>query len=186
MQKTRELFSTPIWIIDDVYNDPEKVSKAVILLVESKNITPPQWECNTLSTFSFDNHLEAIPFFEKLLDDIKVHVDKYTRNYWNIDSQILSCWANVAKSNHFQEQHHHLGLTPTIVSAVYYSQAPENEKINFHSPFTAISVFGKWMEKIDVKANRLIIFPSYLEHSFRPIQRPVDKISIAINYKLKQ
>jgi hypothetical protein len=180
----KEMFSTPVWIIDDVYTDPREISQQALLRIQSKNLTPPKWQCNSLSTYSYDSQLHKSLDFKPLIDKIMESVNQYTQNYWKMNSRMINCWANLSKSLHFQEQHHHLGISPLQVSAVYYSQVQDNEKLTFHPPFINFSVFGEHFEKIDIKTNRLVIFPAYLEHSFRPVERTIDKISLSFNFEL--
>lgn len=179
--KPADLFATPIALFDDVYSNPEQIIEAAIGAVGNTG-TPNGWDCDISSSFSIDRQFaDQLPQFK---DTILRTVSEYSQKHWNKDAKMTESWANIAKTGQYQEQHDHVGKTRTVFCAVYYPQIGQGEKISFHTPYKILALLNptKTIAAINLKPNRMIVFPAYLEHSFKAMQRDVDKISIAFNF----
>ena len=179
--KPADLFATPIALFDDLYPNPQEIAQAAIAVVGSTG-TPASWQCDISSSFGIDRQFaNQLPAFK---ETILKAVSQYSQKHWNKDAIMIESWANVAKTGQYQEQHDHIGPTKTVFCAVYYPQIGEQEKISFHTPYKMLALLDpmKTIVAINLRPNRLVVFPSYLEHSFRAIQRDVDKVSIAFNF----
>jgi hypothetical protein len=179
--KPADLFATPIALFDDVYANPQEIAQAAIKAVGTTG-TPSGWECNISSSFSIDKKFaDQLPAFKEAI--LKA-ASLYCQKHWGKNARMVESWANVAKTGQYQEQHDHMGRTNTIFCAAYYPQLGEGETLSFHTPYRTLGLLDptKTRVPIGIKTNRLILFPAYLEHSFGPKQRAVDKISIAFNF----
>lgn len=182
--KPADLFATPIALFDDVYSNPEEVIDAAVEAVRGQR-SPKGWLCDIQSSFNSNTKIaEQLPQFN---ETILKAANQYSQQQWKKDCIIESSWANIARSYQYQEQHHHIANNPhTKFCAVYYPQCQPGEQITFHSPYMSIVMLdpGRNVVSLNVKPNRLIVFPVYLEHSFKAIERTVDKISVAFNFAL--
>lgn len=178
---TADLFATPIALFDDVYPNPGEIVEAAIGAVGDTG-TPGGWQCDISSSFSKSKKFaDQLPTFKQTITKV---ASEYCQKHWGKDARMIESWANIAKTGQYQEQHDHIGRTFTIFCGVYYPQLEEGEKLMFHTPYRIIGLLDpkKINVAINLKPNRLILFPAYLEHSFGPRQREVDKVSIAFNF----
>jgi hypothetical protein len=181
--KPADLFSTPIALFDDVYANPQEIALAAIRAVGNTG-TPGSWDCDISSSFGVDRQFaNQLPAFKATILEA---ASQYSQKHWNKNAIMIESWANVAKTGQYQEQHDHIGETGTRFCAVYYPQVGEQEKISFHTPYKILSLLDpmKTIVAIKLKPNRLIVFPAYLEHSFKALQRDVNKVSVAFNFVL--
>lgn len=183
MLKTFDLFATPIALVDDLYPDCQQIVQSAYVIV-GDNKTPAMWLCDINSTYS--TLATSIDLLPSLKQYVHKAANEYSNLHWNKQCMFVNSWVNIANSYHYQEQHHHIGVNQQIkFCAIYYPQVQENEKLIFHTPFVSIFSFnGKDKVFVNIRNNMLVLFPAYLEHSFRSIHRDVDKISIACNFKL--
>ncbi len=103
--------------------------------------------------------------------------------------EITGCWANVNPPGAPHGIHMHPN---NLLSGVYYVKAEGGaERIHFYDPrpqarviaprHTEGNLANSKQSNIDVKAGRLLVFPSWLEHGVPPNQSPSDRISISFN-----
>ena len=176
-----DLFATPIALFDDVYPDPGEIAEAAIKAVGDTG-TPGGWDCNISSSFSVSKQFaDQLPIFRETI--IKA-ASQYCQKHWGKDARMVESWANVAKTDQYQEQHDHIGRQHVIFCGAYYPQLGDGEKLSFHTPYRTLGLLDptKTRVRINLKPNRLILFPSYLEHSFGPKQREIAKVSVAFNF----
>ena len=185
MIKIVDLFATPVAVFDNLYPDYQTIAAEATKVVDGLT-TPPGWNCDIASSFKvYDQVIEQLPpdFKQAILDA----ANQYSVRYWKQKCKIANSWVNKASSNQYQEQHNHItAIGACQFSGVYYPQIQLDEKLTFHSPYNSIALIDQGMNRSSIGAllNRLIVFPSYLEHSFKAIERTTDKISIAINFKI--
>ena len=117
---------------------------------------------------------------------------KLTKYSWE-----ASAWININKNGSFNAPHDHPGY---LWSAVLYVKVPADLKGNqgqleFLDPRNSVATTaGKITElrkyfasnvKVKPEPGMLVMFPSYLKHWVYPHESPEDRISIAINLRLK-
>jgi len=103
-------------------------------------------------------------------------------------------WININQLGSYNISHVHPN---TFLSGVYYVQTPENcGRINFthtceHIEYDWKSYYFKHNSAnsfisrfLDVKENRLYIFPSWAKHSVEPNRNEIPRISLSFNLKL--
>lgn len=177
------LFATPIALFDGVSPTPDLI--ATLAEQALANVDDlPDWDCNIQTTFAIDNTFHTKSQLAQFTPDIELFASDYSKYLWGRSAKIRHCWVNKADSHQYQEYHNHLGKNIDFCG-VYYPQIQDKETIIFHSPFQNISSINQnSIVQIGLKQNRLILFPSYLAHSFKAKQREIAKISVAFNFQL--
>lgn len=177
------LFATPVLIYDNVFNNP-KVAADIAEQAVADAEKQPEWDCNISTSFAQSSKMHELHALRPLISVVTRYASVYSKSLFNRDAKVLHSWANVARSGQYQEHHNHLG-DRSAFSGVYYPQTPEGENLIMHSPFQNIILAGRQtVNLIPVVTNRLILFPSYLDHSFKARDRDIPKISIAFNFAL--
>ena len=114
---------------------------------------------------------------------------------WDIQNQIVkitSMWSIVNKKDSFNERHHHGN---SDLSAAYYVCADEDSgDIVFYDPRQSfmfshpdavkVNDLNAQVKSISPKSGRLVLFPSYLEHSVNPNNSSKKRIVISFNISL--
>tara|TARA_B100000287_G_scaffold415518_1_gene449197 strand:+ start:715 stop:1350 length:636 start_codon:yes stop_codon:yes gene_type:complete len=137
--------------------------------------------------------LEEYPSTKKILLDKFIDIAKNVLNY-NCDFQIATSWITKVKPGGFSHRHLHRN---SFYSGVYYF---ENEyslnsgSIKFTSPVNNLSdydivssnrgndsVLSSKNWRIPPEKKKLLLFPSYLEHTVLKNNEEVDRHSIAFN-----
>lgn len=108
------------------------------------------------------------------------------------DFQITGCWANVNPPQSTHRPHCHPN---NFLSGVYYAQVPKKgDGLVFHEPrpqalvlspkVKKLSVFTGSEANLDVQEGRLIVFPSWLQHSVVKTRASGNRVSISFNIML--
>ena len=191
------LFGSPVFVFDCPEDNAEQSSFEIEKISSNFKKSPlaNPWDGNILTTFSRDNSNNIIKNSCPLLNS---HVLKSTHsflkelqvesNYSVID--IYDSWINYAESGMYQEVHSH---PYADISGVFYFQAEENcGDIYFIAPSSAYChselIFRSKILtdniKIQPKKNRLVLFPSWLQHGTLPNKSNDTRISLSFNIKL--
>jgi uncharacterized protein (TIGR02466 family) len=193
---TELLFGTPISVIDCPDEKVEEISNEVTRanLKFNKNLATP-WDSNILTTFNREHKVNIIkdhcPILcsyvlkstNQFLKDLQI-----TPNYSFID--IYDSWINYAETGMYQEVHSH---PYADISGVFYSETDSDSgDIYFIAPSTSYchselifrSNILRDNIKIQSKKNRLILFPSWLQHGTLMNKSKNTRISISFNIKL--
>lgn len=97
--------------------------------------------------------------------------------------RVLNSWVNYFSKYHYQNQHHHM---PAKVSGVYYIKSNEQDgNLRLHSPIRHIPGFSSISSttvEYTPQAGKLIMFPSWVEHSVRPNMTDDIRISVSFNF----
>lgn len=127
--------------------------------------------------------------YAPLIEAIKDNVPQYEEPELG-DLHVIP-WVNINNKGDYNKRHSHAdGIN--LLSGVYYVKVPENSgDIIFHDPRPSAIHYmagmryygqGKMQScKIPVKENRLLYFPSWLEHEVEPNNTDEDRISISFN-----
>jgi uncharacterized protein (TIGR02466 family) len=105
-------------------------------------------------------------------------------------------WANVSRAGNYNKLHYHPNWH---LSVVYYVEAgdpppsdnPESGCLEFTDPRGAVGMFGLdgsdfgKTYRIPAKTGRLLVFPSFLQHWVHPYLGSGERISLAINVRLR-
>lgn len=145
------------------------------------------WQSNSL--FKDDS------FFSNLISVIKSAAVEFADGIQiNSNLEINSFWININKFKDYNQYHTHPG---SIFSGVYYIKTSKNcGSIQFKHP-CSLGIENCWDQKkqqlnpfnscvwdLEPVENRLLIFPSWIEHQVLPNLSQSDRISISFNLTL--
>jgi uncharacterized protein (TIGR02466 family) len=183
--KHDKLFSTHIFLIDNVI--PEKD-----ILDIRKHI---------ISTYNSDTkNWQSIADLHKIIiyDTLTNKILEYSKNVFDklelkYDSfKITDMWSNVLKPGETHRPHTH---SNNMLSGVYYVDAVETSGIVFTDPRPQAGVIQPDVNKqildnanivkYDSATNRMILFPSWLQHYVPVNETNKNRISIAFNIMFK-
>lgn len=184
------LFSVPLGIYDHLLpNHIPTYKQACEDLLQERGSKHPFY-CSIESSFNTCNDVHELETFASLKYTATTFAQRFVKEIGGRgDPVIRNSWINIARTGHYQEQHHHIDQKTSFVG-VFYVQANELDKILLvrpHHDLSWIKGNGHYLRpeaEIQCKEGRMIFFPSYLVHGFKSIERSVPKISIAFNFSL--
>ena len=151
---------------------------------------PGSYHSFSNDSYIFDTRLKNLKEF------IEQHLKKYIKQVINpkeeLDFYITQSWLNVTKPGGFRQVHFH---SNSIISGVFYIQTDVSQTISFFDPIAKIKSVIKidqestpWNSDIwtiDVTDNKLLLFPSWLDHGVEPNTNTKDVISLSFNVFMK-
>ena len=183
--KHDKLFSTNVYLIDNVI---DKNSLSIIKkdIISTYNQTTKNWQS------------KANLHKNSLYDNLTKTIVQYTKNvfdslYFEYSGfNITDMWSNVLKPGETHRPHTH---SNNILSGVFYVMAEQTSGIIFTDPrpqagviqpdVTQQFVDNASLIKYDSMTNRMILFPSWLQHYVPTNETNKNRISIAFNVMLK-
>lgn len=184
------LFSVPLGLYDGILPNHLPLIKPACEQVMQQHGSKHPFYCNIESSFNTCNNVHELEPFTTLAYTVTLQAQRYVKEIGGRgEPTITNAWINIARSGHYQEQHHHIDQKTSFVG-VYYVQTNEEDKILLVRPYhdlTWIKGSGHYLRpeaEIQCREGRLIFFPSHVIHGFKAIQRNVPKISIAFNFSL--
>tara|TARA_R110001592_G_scaffold357971_1_gene661930 strand:- start:6115 stop:6711 length:597 start_codon:yes stop_codon:yes gene_type:complete len=179
------LFSTCVYTLDNVL--PEKDNNIIKkdLLKEWKKTVHPKWQSK--SNLQLKNKYKSLcSQITKASSEIFKEQDlKYEK------FEITSMWANLLKTKENFHSHVHAN---NYLSGVYYVET-KNTEIHFFDPRPQASVIRPAVNNytklnssfwwLPSTKNRLILFPSWLQHCVHENNEKEPRISIAFNIMFK-
>jgi len=183
--KHDKLFSTHIFLIDNVI--PEKdildIRKHII---STYNSDTKNWQ----SIADLHKMIIYDTLTDKILEYSKNVFDKLELKYDSF--KITDMWSNVLKPGETHRPHTH---SNNMLSGVYYVDAIETSGIIFTDPRPQAGVIqpdvnkqildNASVVKYDSATNRMILFPSWLQHYVPVNETNKNRISIAFNIMFK-
>ena len=183
--KHDKLFSTHVYLFDNVIggNSLSQITKDIIL---SYNQTTQNWQskANLHRNKLYDN------LTHKIVENTKKVFDDLYFEYQGFN--ITDMWSNVLKPGETHRPHTH---SNNILSGVFYVMAEQTSGIIFTDPrpqagviqpdVTKQFVDNANVIKYDSLTNRMILFPSWLQHYVPTNETKSNRISIAFNMMLK-
>lgn len=188
-------FPTPLWIVDLLPEDAEAINSVMMAEFERMMKTGTQNGLPVWVSLQTDPILHERPEFQALAK-ISTDMALSALDYLGAEHhgvEITGFWGNINPQGALNSYHIHPN---NILSAVYYVYADENDGvIDVHDPRPGSqmilprskpgSVHLSNRASVPVKTGRLIMFPSYLPHSVPPNPHEKERVSIAINFTLK-
>ena len=153
---------------------------------QSLFIKSPSWVGETLT--NIDSCKKKTINSSILNKIIKTEVEKYLKylelnNFKNLNLSDL--WINIAKPNHYQEEHHHANA---FISGTLYLNVNKNSgNIQFINPlsseFILMGILGGegYAYNVVPQNGMILLFPSWLQHRVLPNKSTKDRISISFN-----
>jgi len=183
--KHDKLFSTHIFLIDNVI--PEKdildIRKHII---STYNSDTKNWQ----SIADLHKMIIYDTLTDKILEYSKNVFDKLELKYDSF--KITDMWSNVLKPGETHRPHTH---SNNMLSGVYYVDAVETSGIIFTDPRPQAGVIqpdvnkqildNASLVKYDSATNRMILFPSWLQHYVPVNETNKNRISVAFNIMFK-
>jgi uncharacterized protein (TIGR02466 family) len=185
-------FPTSIWHFDVENFAPLNKQLLEAILTEKKNDPQGVLQSNTGGWHSADN-FQARSEFKEIVNLVAANALKVAQEInWDLSKVKLtvhSCWAIV--NGRFASNYIHTHPN-SLLSAVYYVQAPENcGGVFFRDPRESAHIFlppvadvSPWtLQKVTFKPveGRILIFPSWLLHGVEPNFSDRDRISMSFN-----
>lgn len=196
---TEQIF--PVLIQVSQHPEAEALNRKLMAEIDAiraatPNGKPDGWSCDVYTTISNEGYLHERPAFSDFSDFSLLCADYFSLvmgySYDNKVLHINECWLNVYQEGHSQEIHNHLNH---LITGVYYVKAPEGcASLIFHSPFyktmirpevTKSTVFNSMTVPYSPSAGELVIFDSTVKHSVAVNDTPGERISIAMNFTLR-
>ena len=183
--KHDKLFSTHIFLIDNVIpeNDILDIRKHII---STYNSDTKNWQ----SIADLHKMIIYDTLTDKILEYSKNVFDKLELKYDSF--KITDMWSNVLKPGETHRPHTH---SNNMLSGVYYVDAVETSGIIFTDPRPQAGVIqpdvnkqildNASIVKYDSATNRMILFPSWLQHYVPVNETNKNRISIAFNIMFK-
>ena len=180
-----KLFSTHIFLIDNVIpeNDILDIRKHII---STYNSDTKNWQ----SIADLHKMIIYDTLTDKILEYSKNVFDKLELKYDSF--KITDMWSNVLKPGETHRPHTH---SNNMLSGVYYVDAVETSGIIFTDPRPQAGVIqpdvnkqildNASIVKYDSATNRMILFPSWLQHYVPVNETNKNRISIAFNIMFK-
>lgn len=188
----KDWFPTPIWhfILDDYQQLNERLLQE-IKAEQQRDRTGEKWS-NILGWHSVSNLHQRASFaeFNSIIGANLIEVA--TCLHWDLQKfslELKSCWAIVNGKLASNSVHNHPN---SILSGVYYLQAPENSGvISFSDPRSAaqmlvppLTEYSPWtLPKISYQpqAGTMLLFPSWLLHGVEMNMSGEPRISLSFN-----
>ena len=183
--KHDKLFSTHVFLFDGVLfsGDILNIRKDI---TSSYNQETKNWQ----SKANLQKNIKYNLLSEKIVKNTKKVFDTLSFEYQGF--QITDMWSNVLKPGETHRPHTH---SNNILSGVYYVEAEQTSGIIFTDPrpqagviqpdVTKQFVDNASVIKYDSATNRMILFPSWLQHYVPINETKSNRISIAFNVMLK-
>jgi uncharacterized protein (TIGR02466 family) len=184
-------FPTPVYYtvfnLDDISLINTEVSEYETSVDQKKLVNP--WGDTVLTNFKYgpyDHTLDHLPFLKnKILNSIKDYTEQLSVKYSSVE--IIESWINYSRHGGMQNYHLHEGYD---ISGVYFHQTSgtDGDLIFLHP--SLINRFHKITTNIESKISytpekgKLILFPSFLEHSVSINNTDLTRISIAFNARI--
>jgi uncharacterized protein (TIGR02466 family) len=188
----KDWFPTPIWHF--IREDCQTLNSTLLQDIQAEQQRDPkgeQWS-NILGWHSASDlqQRESFAGFTKIINENVLEVADCL--HWDLRKfsvEIKSCWAIVNGKMAANSVHNHPN---SILSGVYYLQAPENcGVISFHDPRSAaqmlippVTEFSLWtLPKISYQpqAGTMLLFPSWLQHGVEMNRSDDLRISLSFN-----
>lgn len=182
--QTINLFPTPVAMFS-LDREITKIELDVLMSQEQRPNTG-----NTTSSNSYVlNRPELFSLRQFMQDSLDQYLSEVVQSLDTYRLRITQSWTNYTKNNQFHHRHSHPN---SIISGVFYAKTDPNiDKIYFYDPrpkfplsvqtrdFNLYNSASWWLEALP---NRLMIFPSFLEHSVEQLKDyQEERISLSFN-----
>ena len=184
------LFPTTVTLFDNVLELEYIDSMLEDIIDSSKKVgRKTNWQSN--HNPNLHEHPKYKPLGKKVLELSKEYIEDLKFEF--DDHYVTGMWSNILKPGEFHSPHTH---SNNLVSGVFYLQTNDNSPaITFLDPRPQSSVlqpqakeyniFNSTMFFYPAKVNRMILFPSWLEHYVPQNDTKFSRVSIAFNVMLK-
>jgi len=177
------LFPTNIFLKNNAYQNPNELKQ---LMINEYQKDKAQWQSGP----DLYTKKEYRKFVDVVLQNTKYILDILKYSYEGF--RITDMWSNILKPGEMHRPHTHAN---NFLSGVYYPYAEEAPGIVFVDPRPAFSVikpnkientkYNSDVYEYSVITNKMIIFPSWLQHYVPTNTSKSNRFSIAWNIQVK-
>ena len=190
IKKVDKLFPTTIQVFDNVLEVEYIDSMVDDITRSSKEVGRKEnWQSN--HNPKLHENLKYKALGDRVLELSKVYIDDLKFEYE--EHYITDMWSNILKPNETHSPHTH---SNNLVSGVFYLQSNDDSPaITFIDPRPQTSVLqplqkeytkdNSTMYYYPAKVNRMVLFPSWLQHYVPKNNSNNNRISIAFNVMLR-
>ena len=183
--KHDKLFPTHVYLFDNVIDDNSllQIRKDITLTV---NFTTKNWQ----SKANLHKNVLYDKLTHKIVENSKKVFDSLQYEYHGFN--ITDMWSNILKPGETHRPHTH---SNNVLSGVFYVEAKQTSGIIFTDPRPQAGVIQPSVTKqvidnankikYDSVTNRMILFPSWLQHYVPTNNSDKPRISISFNVMLK-
>ena len=190
---SNELFPTKVLLVEELLEKKDIDLMRKDIIKSSKETPKDNWQSHP--------RLQYEKTYEPLLDKIKLIFEKYVFDMrWEVkEYQVTDMWSNILKPGEMHRPHTH---SNNVLSGVYYVKAKEQDNnspasaaIQFYDPRPQSRILvPKCIENNRENSsiwfypsvtNRLLMFPSWLEHHVPINITKENRISISWNIMFK-
>ncbi|MHA1600069.1 MAG: TIGR02466 family protein [Alphaproteobacteria bacterium] len=188
------LFPTCIWMHDLKPEDYEPINAAIVPKI--LELIEPRAETIAGGIWQTHHDLHHLPEFKRLTAFMRKAAGAAIDflKFEHKEFAITGCWANINPPDTIRTRHMHPN---NVLSGVYYAQTPrESDGLVFHDPrpqpymisprVTAFTEATGSEIKTDVRPGRMIIFPSWLDHSVLTTGGEGERICVSFNVNLTE
>jgi len=188
-----DLFPTRIFLVDNLLEEEYVDSMKKDIMSSSRKTPGKNWQSQP--------RLQNEKKYQALVEKIKLLSEKYMSDMrWDVEQyQITDMWSNILKPGETHRPHTH---SNNVLSGVFYIKAkkhikdtPDSAAIQFYDPRPQSKILAPRCHQHTKEnssiwfypsvTNRLLIFPSWLEHYVPINMTKENRISISWNIMFK-
>ena len=151
---------------------------------------------NTGNSYSKNKYILNSPELSNLKRDLTDLVNAYLYEVWkpkyDVEAYITISWVNYTEQGQFHHRHAH---SNSAISGVYYIDTDESDRILYVTPnpdqIRMRVEPSEWNDRnseewwLPTPKNRLMLFPSTLEHRVSETKNPKTRVSLSFNTFLR-
>ena len=203
-----DLFSTPIRSIDNrVDNSQLHHIVGAVEQYKQKIIDDPRFDRvrgfhrPLMTNNIIENVCDHVSELKWILSAIDSDVQRYASELVGASTAratVSHAWLAYQGSGHYVQRHNHTFVTGPNgavdvmhINAIFYIQATDQDTLHLYYPHQNMvltagvrSVSGMVAHAVVCKTNRLVMIPSWMDHSVDARPREQEKIAFSINYKV--
>lgn len=167
-------------------------------LYELKTKTPGVKISNRGGWHSYDLD-EKTPIVKEIYDEVLGRIDTQIKEYFSVSENTVFCienmWANINNFGDWNTIHFH---KKSLISGVFYVKVPKGNcgEIQFLNPNRNLEYHTQENQnynennsifwRVPPEENKIVFFPSWLEHFVTPNLTNEDRISFSFNLNIKK
>ena len=190
-------FPTVLFVKDNILINELKIYKDNILEYFDKNETKKTFDGSMLDNSYFkENNIFSNKIYKNLIKEITSCCIFYCQKLGFSENQIAeygiqNIWANLIKKYDYHNQHTHSTKGESLISGVFYVDAPKSAKLKFENPnsrnYSAenpenVNELNFDFVNYTCEPGRLLLFRGYTLHGYDSHLDDKNKISVAFNF----
>ncbi len=208
---TVNLFTTPVQCFDNLV-DPNKIEvlQQAVARYKKQIVDNPKFDHSRavsrplMTNLIIQDVRDHVSELNMITDAIDSYVGRYASiltGESNLGVTLTHSWLAIQGSGHYVQRHNHTFVAdPTTlvnsiihINAIFYIAANGGDRLDLYYPNQNMvvtsgtrSLSGIVAGAIECRANRLVLMPSWLDHSVDARPREHDKICLSANYVIRK